>query len=90
MSVGLGAMKQPLAVVTRTCRRLLREPYRARRGDAIPYRSVHRTFEVADAADVRACDVRCPTAAHDQPEPSSTALEAPVCFVAPLRRGTRL
>ena len=47
-------------------------------------------FEVAVAADVRACDVRCPTAAHDQPEPSSTALEAPVCFVAPLRRGTRL
>ena len=41
-------------------------------------------FEVADAANARACDVRCPRAAHDLPEPSSIALEAPVCLVAPV------
>ena len=94
MSVGLGAMKQPLAVVTRTCRRLLFFKFESRTApDAVmPFHidPFIGPFEVAVAADVRACDVRCPTAAHDQPEPSSTALEAPVCFVAPLRRGTRL
>lgn len=87
VSVGLGAMKQPLAVVTRTSRRLclqVREPYRARRGDSIPYRSVLRTLRGRRRCHVQACDVRCPRAAHDLPEPSSIALEAPVCLVAPV------
>ncbi len=36
-SDGLSAMKQPIAVVTRTCHRLHREPCRARRGDSYPH-----------------------------------------------------
>ena len=81
-------MKQPLAVVTRTSRRLLFEKFKSRTAqDAlIPSHIDPFTgpFEVAGAANARACDVRGPMAAHDLPEPSSIALEAPVCFVAPV------
>ncbi len=84
-SVGLGAMKQPLAVVTRTCPGSFREPCRARRGEAFfPIDPFIGPFEAAGAADALACDVRCFAATHDIPEPSSIALEAPVCFVAPV------
>jgi hypothetical protein len=88
VSVGLGAMKQPLAVVTRTSRRLLFFKFESRTApDAVIPSHIdpfNGPFEVADAANARACDVRCPRAAHDLPEPSSIALEAPVCLVAPV------
>jgi len=88
VSVGLGAMKQPLAVVTRTSRRLLFFKFESRTApDAVIPSHIdpfNGPFEVADAANARACDVCCPRAAHDLPEPSSIALEAPVCLVAPV------
>jgi hypothetical protein len=88
VSVGLRAMKQPLAVVTRTSRRLLFFKFQSRTApDAVIPSHIdpfNGPFEVADAANARACDVRCPRAAHDLPEPSSIALEAPVCLVAPV------
>ena len=81
MSVGLSAMKQPFAVVTRTCTRLHPEPYRARRGDFSP--SLIRPsgpFEVASAINVRACDgvllcgsARPPRAFVDRPSPAEGA-----------------
>lgn len=81
-------LKQPLAVVTRTSRRLLFFKFESRTApDAVIPSHIdpfNGPFEVADAANARACDVRCPRAAHDLPEPSSIALEAPVCLVAPV------
>lgn len=85
-----GAIKQPLAVVTRTCPGSFREPCRARRGEAFfPTDLFIGPFEAAGAAHALACDVRCLAATHDIPEPLSTAFEAPVCSVASLRRSTR-
>ena len=64
VSVGLGAMKQPLAVVTRTSRRLLFFKFESRTApDAVIPSHIdpfNGPFEVADAANARACDVRCP------------------------------